>query len=373
MESALDREKIIIRTSIMGIAVNVLLSAGKAAVGIFSNSIAVVLDALNNLSDALSSIITIVGTKLALRPPSKKHPFGHGRMEYLSALVVSVIILYAGVTSLAESVKKILHPTPPEYTAAGLVLLGAAVLAKIVLGLAVKHNGKKANSASLIASGQDALMDSIVSAATVGAALIFIATGTSLEAWLGLVISALIIKSGAELVLETVSQILGERIDASLAKDIKATVVAADKGISGAYDLTLNNYGPDFLLGSVHIEIPADWTAETIDAVTRRIQSAVYEKHNVLLSAVGIYSVNSRNSEAARIRERVDELLKEFPDIIQIHGFFADAEEKKISFDVVVSFDAPDMKAVARTCRERVQALYPGYSVSVQQDMDISD
>ena len=191
-----NRESIIIRTSIIGIAANIFLAAFKAFVGFISNSIAIVLDAVNNLSDALSSIITIVGTKLAGRPADKKHPFGHGRVEYLTALVIAVIILYAGITACIESVKKIINPVTPDYNTVSLLIISVAVVVKILLGLFVKARGKKVNSDSLIASGQDALMDSIISASTILAAVVFLVLHLSLEAYLGVLISFAIIKTG---------------------------------------------------------------------------------------------------------------------------------------------------------------------------------
>ena len=161
-----NREKIIVRTSILGILANVVLAGFKAIIGIFSHSIAILLDSVNNLTDALSSVITIVGTKLAGKPADRQHPFGHGRAEYLSALVISVIILYVGITSLVESVKKILEPQIPDYTSHTFIIVGAAVIVKISLGLFVKSTGKRVNSDSLVASGQDALMDSVISIST---------------------------------------------------------------------------------------------------------------------------------------------------------------------------------------------------------------
>ena len=147
----LNREKIIVRTSIIGIAANIFLSAFKAFVGIITNSIAIILDSVNNLSDALSSVITIVGTKLAGKPADKKHPFGHGRAEYLTALVIAVIILYAGVTACIESVKKIINPVTPDYNSTSIIIISVAVIVKIVLGLYVKASGKKVNSDSISA------------------------------------------------------------------------------------------------------------------------------------------------------------------------------------------------------------------------------
>ena len=176
-----DREKIIVRTSMIGIAANVLLAAFKAVIGILSNSVAIVMDAVNNFSDAGSSLITIIGTKLANRQPDKKHPFGYGRIEYLSAMIISGIVLYAGVTSLTESVKKIINPETPDYSYVSLVIVGVAIIVKIVLGIYVKSVGEKVGSPSLVNSGEDARLDSVISAATLVAAIIFLASGVSLE------------------------------------------------------------------------------------------------------------------------------------------------------------------------------------------------
>ena len=249
-----SREKTIIRTSIIGIIANVLLAAFKAVVGLMANSIAIVLDAVNNISDAGSSLITIVGTKLAGREPDKKHPFGYGRIEYLSAMIISVIVLYAGISSLIESVKKIIHPQAADYSALSLIIVAAAVVVKILLGRYVKRVGQRVNSDSLINSGQDASLDSIISASTLAAAAIYLIFHISLEAWLGAVISIVIIKSGIEMLRDTISKILGEHNDLELARQIRQTITGFD-GVQGVYDLVLNNYGPDNWNGSVHIEI----------------------------------------------------------------------------------------------------------------------
>ena len=207
------RNAVIIRTSVIGIGANVLLAAFKAVIGAATGSIAIVLDAVNNLSDAASSLITIVGTRLAGRQPDKKHPFGYGRIEYLTAVIISVIVLYAGITSLESSIKGILHPELPSYTAISLVIVAAAVLVKILLGTYVKKTGQKVNSGSLIASGEDARMDAVISASTLAAAAVFLLTHISLEAWLGAVIAVIIIKSGIGMLRDTISQILGQRAD----------------------------------------------------------------------------------------------------------------------------------------------------------------
>ena len=248
MAKEVSRDKIIIRTSIIGILANIFLAAFKAGVGILSHSIAIVLDAVNNLSDAMSSVITIVGTKLAGKQPDKKHPLGYGRIEYLSATIISLIVLYAGITSFVESIKKILQPEKADYGTITLVIVAVAVVVKLILGRYVKGIGEEVKSDSLIASGSDAMLDSIISASTLVAALIYLGTGISLEAWLGALISVIIMKSGFEMLRGTISQILGERVSGKFTKEIKATICTLPN-ISGAYDLILHNYGPDRYVG----------------------------------------------------------------------------------------------------------------------------
>ena len=177
-----SRSKKIVQTSIIGILANVLLAGFKAVMGILSNSIAITLDAVNNISDAASSVITIIGAKLAGKSPDKKHPFGYGRIEYLSAMIIAVIVLYAGITSFTESIKKIIAPETPDYSLVILIIVAVGVLVKIVLGRYVKSVGVKINSESLINSGEDATLDSIISASTLVAAISYIFWGVSLFA-----------------------------------------------------------------------------------------------------------------------------------------------------------------------------------------------
>ncbi len=367
-----SRDKVIIRTSFIGIAANVFLAAFKAAVGLLSNSIAVILDAVNNLSDAASSVITIAGTKLAGKEPDKKHPFGYGRIEYLSALMISVIVLYAGVTSFVESVKKIIHPEKPDYSAAALVIIVMGVIVKIVLGRYVKGVGERVKSDSLINSGEDAVLDSVISASTLAAAIVYMLAGLSLEAWLGAVISAVIIKSGVEMILDTLSRILGERADAELARGIKETVCSFEN-VSGAYDLILNDYGPDAVNGSVHIEVPDTYSADRLDDLLRRISVKVFEEHHVILTAIGVYSVNTRDAEAAKIRDNIKAELLADEFIMQLHGFYLDRSKKTIRFDIIISFDAPDRRAVYAKALEKVKTMYPEYEYQIAMDTDYSE
>lgn len=364
-----NRDGIIIRTSIIGILANVFLAAFKAVIGLTANSIAIVMDAVNNISDAASSVITIVGTKLAGREPDKKHPFGYGRIEYLSAMIISLLVLYAGITAFVESVKKIIHPDTPDYSTVALIIVAVAVVVKIVLGRYVKSVGEKVNSDSLVNSGEDATLDSIISASTLVAAAIYLVFHISLEAWLGAIIAIVIIKSGIDMLRETLSKILGENADEDLAREIKKTVISYPE-ISGAYDLVLHNYGPDAFNGSVHIEVPDTLPADKLDPLIRKVTMDVYHKHNVALTAIGVYSVNTKDEEAAAMREHVRSILNGFPHIVQMHGFYVDREEKTMRFDVVVSFDAEDRRQVIRDVCEQVKAAYPDYELSVALDTE---
>ena len=330
------------------------------------------MDAVNNISDAASSVITIVGTKLAGKEADKKHPFGYGRIEYLSAMVISVLVLYAGITAFVESVKKIITPDTPDYSNVSLIIVAVAVVVKIVLGRYVKSVGKKVNSDSLVNSGADATLDSIISASTLVAAGIYLIFGISLEAYLGAIIALVIIKSGIDMLRETLSKILGERTDSDLAKEIKQTVIAHPE-ITGAYDLVLHNYGPDSYQGSVHIEVPDTLSADELDLLIRKVSEDVFAKHNVILTAVGVYSVNTKEPEAAAAREKVRSIVLKHDYILQIHGFYIDFEAKKMRFDLVVSFDAPNRREAFNNAFSEVQKAFPDFEIQAIMDTDFSE
>ena len=218
----------------------------------------------------------------------------------------------------------------------------------------MKATGERVGSDSLVASGADALFDAVLSASTLAAAAVFIATGFAIEAWVGAAISVVIVKSGLDMLRETLSQILGERADAELAQEVRR-IVSADPDANGAYDLVLHSYGPEQLVGSVHTEVADTMHADRIDEMTRRIQHAVYAGTNgrVILAAVGIYSRNTSD--------------------IQMHGFHVDEKNRLLDFDVILDFALPDRQATYRQIVSEVQAAYPDYKVSVALDVDAAD
>ena len=367
-----SRVKTIVKTSVVGIVANVFLAGFKAVIGLMTHSIAIVLDAVNNVSDAGSSLITIVGTKLAGREPDKKHPFGYGRIEYLSAMIISVIVLYAGITSLVESVKQIIHPETPDYSAVSLIIVAVAVVVKILLGRYVKGVGVKVNSDSLINSGEDATLDSIISASTLLAAGIFLIFHISLEAWLGAIISVVIIKSGIEMLRDTISRILGERNDAELAKAIHDTVMSFPD-VQGAYDLVLNNYGPDTWNGSIHIEVPDTYSADRLDQLIREITMKVLREHHVILTAIGVYSVNTTDEVVIQAKRQVEAIVLAHEHVRQMHGFYLLKEQNAMRFDIVISFDAKDRRAVYTEVVADVQKAFPDYELQVAMDTDFTE
>jgi cation diffusion facilitator family transporter len=368
-----DRSGVIIRTSLTEIAVNLMLAAVKGMVGRMTGSIAVMLDAVNSLSDALTSGVTIAGMKLAGKKPDRKHPLGYGRIEYMSALITAGFVLYAGITSAVESVKKIIAPSVPHYTVPVLLIIAATAAAKLILGTWVKNTGLRVSSGSLTASGAESRFDAVISASVLASAVIQMFSGVVLEAWIGVAIAAMIIRSGIQMMAETLNEIVGSRPHGDFSKAVKQTICEGEPEVSGAYDLVLHSYGPEQSVGSVHIEVPDSMTADRIDSLTRRIQEKVYRKHGVVLTGIGIYSVNTRSEEASRMREKVRELVLPREGVREIHGFYADLSKWQMKFDVVLGFEMKDPQAQYAAIVRDVRAAFPDYDVKVKLDRDVSD
>ena len=365
-----NRDKIIVRTSVIGILANLLLAAFKAAVGLLANSIAVVLDAVNNLTDALSSVITILGTKLAGKQPDKKHPLGYGRVEFLSAMIVAALVLYAGITAGVESVKKIISPETPDYSAVSLVIISAAVVVKLILGRYVKATGEKVHSGALTASGSDAMFDAILSASVLLSAIIFLTTKVSLEAYVGVIIAVVICKAGIEMLLETLDEILGKRVESAYLSQIRSTI-AQEPEVQGVYDLILHSYGPETYIGSVHVEVADVLTAAQLDAMERRIARRVYQEHGVVMAGIGIYAKNTQDPELSRMQDTVSQIILGHEGVLQVHGFYVDPETKTVNLDVIIDFALEDRKALfEHICQELSQA-YPDYQMQLTMDIDI--
>lgn len=362
----MDRNSQIIRTSVIGIIANVLLAAFKAIVGIIANSVAIVMDAVNNLSDALSSVITIVGAKLSQRPADNKHPFGHGRIEYFSAIIIAVIVLSAGITSLIESVKKIFEPVTPTYTATTLIVIIVAIAVKLILGEYVKRKGKQQKSDALTASGSDALFDAAITLTTLISAGIMLIWNVSLDGILSTLISAVIIKAGIEMLASPVNELLGARVPAELTRQIKEEV-SAFEGVHGVFDLILHNYGPEVMIGSLHINVYDTLSAYDIHGLSRKISMQMYEKHGIIMS-IGIYSISTGENQRTELQSKVMEKLSAHKEIIQIHGFYCSEKEKMFSVDVVPDMSVHNDAALSASLVSELQPLAPDMRVTVVID-----
>ena len=367
-----NREKIIVRTSIISIISNLILVGFKITVGLLSNSIAIISDAVNNLSDALSGTITIIGTKLANKAPDREHPHGHGRIEYITSLIVSAIVLYAGLAALIESLDKIFHPEPVHYTTITLVALVASIAVKFILGLYVKKKGKTVNSDSLIASGIDAFSDAILSISVFASAIIYLLFNINLESYVGIIISLFIIKSGVDLIKDSVDSVLGIRAEGNLTRKIKQEI-SKEKLIQGVFDLELNDYGPDRYLGSVHIELPDTLTVIEVDKLSRRITKNILDKYGVLLHTIGVYSVNTQDKSVIKARSDISKIVFSHNGVLEMHGFYLDKSEKSISLDIIIDFRKANRDKIYREICDQIQAKFPDYTINVVLDLDVSD
>ncbi len=367
----MDRSSQIIKTSWIGIATNVLLAGFKAVVGILASSVAIVMDAVNNLSDALSSVITIVGTKLSQRPADRKHPFGFGRIEYFSAIIIAVIVLSAGITSLIESVKKIFHPTEPSYTTLTLIVIIVAIVVKLILGQYVKRKGEQLNSDALIASGSDALFDAVITLATLVSAGVMLLWHVSLDGILGALISLVIIKAGVEMLASPVNELLGASIPAELTRQIRQEV-SAFEGVHGVFDLILHNYGHDVKIGSLHINVYDTMSAHDIHRLTRQISTEMFRLHGIIMT-VGVYAVATGANRRAELQSKVMQTLAAHRDIVQVHGFLYSERDNMLSVDVVPDITVHDDDALVSRLTAEIQPFVPEMKVVVVVDHNYSE
>ena len=367
-----NRLKSILRASVVAIFINTALGIFKAIVGFLTHSVAITMDAINNFTDAASSFITIMAAYFASKDADRKHPFGYGRIEYLGTLLIGGLILYAGISAFIESMDKIINPNVAEYSVVTITIIIVAILVKILLALFTIKVGKNTNSDSLIASGKEAVSDIAISIATVVAAGIYVFANISIEAWLGVIISIMIIKAGVETLKEIVDKILGTPAEVSLVQDIKKEISAMENVI-GAYDLILHNYGPDSYMASVHVAVCDTISVNEFDDLTRNIQDCIFEKYNVIISAVGMYSINTHDRGVIENREIINEIALSNEYVHAMHGFYMNSDNKKMRFDLVISFDAKNRRDVYNSVCQEIRDRYPDYEIVVGLDVDFNE
>lgn len=366
------RNKKIIKTSIIGIIANFILVIFKVAVGFLSGSIAIILDAVNNLSDTLSSIVTIAGVKFANRAPDKNHPLGHGRFEYLGTAMIATVISYIGFTAIFESIGKIINPNEVNYTFITFLVVSVSVIIKILIGRYYKKIAKQVDSDSLKNSGFDAMMDALISAATIVAGLIYVIWGISIEAYLATLISVFIIYSGFRMLRESFSVILGERVDSDLSRRIKQAICEID-GVYGAYDLLIHDYGTGRSYASVNIDVLDTLSVVEVDDISREVRRLVGQRFHIYVSSVGIFPINTKDKHTVEVRNNIKSMMLMNDHIRQIHGFRIDEKAKEITFDVVIDFSVEDQNALRRRIIKELKRVYPDYHFVISIDLDFSD
>ncbi len=367
----MKRSAEIIRTSVIGVVVNVVLTIFKVIVGLMANSVAVMMDAVNNLSDAMSSVITIIGAMLSAHPADHEHPFGFGRVEYFSAIIIAVIVLSAGITSFIESVKKIVNPVEPDYSTMSIVIIVVAILFKLILGLYVKRQGRRLSSDALTASGSDALFDAVITFSTLVSAIVMLVWNVSLDGVLGALISLVIIKAGVEMLASPVNELLGARISQELVADIRNEVMTFD-GVHGVFDVILHNYGPEVMIGSLHINVNDTMNAYDIHGLTRRISERMFDKFGIIMT-VGIYAVATGHDKRSHLQDALTQYLSKRQDILQIHGFYYYEEDNRMSVDVVPALSVRDDIQFRAKLTGELKKEFPDVEVGVVIDHNYSD
>ena len=368
--SLVKREKAIIGTSVVGIGGNVLLVVGKIIVGVFARSISIITDAVNNLTDALSSIVTIIGTKISNKRPDKKHPYGHGRVEFITSAIIAMIIFIAGALAIYESITSLINHDEPEYSLYSFIILAIAIAVKVFLGIFFKIRGKKLNSDVLKASGIDALLDVILTTGTLVGAIVSYTTGVHLEGYIGIAIGLFIIKTSIDVFRESASKMIGERTDKEFVDNMTADILAVE-GVYGVYDLIINNYGIDRNIASVHVEVDDDMTAKDIQRLERTISYLCFDKYQTIMT-VGVYAKHEETEESRRVKAVIDDVVKGFPEVIQVHGFYIDEETATVNFDVIISLDSKDERGIYKQIHDILHEKLPGYHVHIVLDRDYS-
>lgn len=358
----------VVQYSLIGIVANLLLAGLKVAAGLLAGSIAVVLDGVNSLSDVFSSTATIIGEKIANMRPSRKHPYGYGRVEYVTSIVIGAVVLAAGAVSIYESVAKIASPSAPDFSTLTLSVLVVAMLAKVAIGIAFVRKGRAINSQPLRASGVDAAYDAVLTFGALVSALICLIWGIDLDGWVGLVISVFVVKAGFDIVRDAVASIIGERPSEECVARIRA-LIAEHEGVLGVYDLMLDTFGPERTMGACRIEVRDDMLASEIHELTRHISEDLDRECRTQL-ILGIYAANS-TGDFADIHRKLNELVDHHPEILQVHGFYVDEDTNHIDFDLVIDFDH-DADELKKHILDEMKSFYPDYTYNVITDLDYS-
>ena len=370
IEDAKVRTDYGVLASALGIVCNVLLFAGKLAVGVAVRSVSVMADAFNNLSDAASSVIGFVGVKMAGKPADREHPFGHGRIEYIAALVVAFLVLQVGFTFFQNSIDKIRHPEDLSFELVPMLILLASVCVKLWLGYFNRVLGKKINSSVMQATAADAMGDVVTTLATIASILFFHFTDINIDGFVGLLVSLVVMWAGVGIARDTLEPLIGQPVEPETYRKITEFVESYD-GILGSHDLIVHNYGPTRSLASIHAEVPNDVDIETSHEIIDRIERDAAKKLGLFL-VIHMDPVAVKDERVTELKNQVSSVLKQIDDRLSLHDFrIVDGEHQiNLIFDVVVphSYMDKERDRLHMEILEKVSELDPRYQCVITME-----
>ena len=357
IESTEVRTRYGMLASVVGIFCNVLLFSVKLAIGLILSSLAVTADAFNNLSDAASSIISFVGVKMAGKPADAEHPFGHGRIEYIAALIVSFLVIEVGFTFFKSSISKIMHPEEITFDPVPFIILILSILVKLWMAFFNNKLGKRIDSKVMLATAADSLGDVITTSATVISIVICHFTSINVDAIAGLIVSGIVIWSGVSIAKDTLEPLIGQRVPSELYQKI-TDMVESYEGIVGAHDLIVHNYGPTRSMATIHAEVPNDVSIEASHEIIDRIERDAKKELNILL-VIHMDPVEMRDEEVLELRDKTSHIVHALDPELHFHDFrvLKENEQKNLIFDLVVP-DSYTEKDANRVMHQLIALLH---------------
>ena len=362
-ENAKVRTSYGVMASMVGIFCNILLFAGKFTVGLVLHSVSVLADAFNNLSDAASSVIGFVGVKMASKPADQDHPFGHGRIEYIAALIVSFLVIEVGLSFLKTAVGKIREPEELAFSTVSVMVLLASIGVKLWMAYFNRKLGKRIHSSVMMATATDAMGDVVMTSATVLSLLFCRFTGINIDGFVGVAVALVVMWAGVGIARDTLEPLIGKAVDPELYRQI-TDFVESYEGILGSHDLIVHNYGPTRSLASIHAEVPNDVSIEISHEIIDKIEREAAKKLGIFL-VIHMDPVEVRDDRVTNVRMKVTDVLKEIDDRLTLHDFrLVDGEQQiNLIFDVVVPFayQGAELKRLKEDISERVSLLDTRY------------
>lgn len=338
-ENAAMREKCGAFAGFIGIICNVLLFAAKLLAGLLSGSVAVMADAFNNLSDAGSSVVTLLGLKLASKPADEEHPFGHGRFEYFASLIIAMIIIGVGVSFLKTSIERIISPTPTEFSITTVVILVCSIAVKLWLGFFYKAAGKLCNSSAVLASGQDSINDVLVTSVTLISLIVSLFVDFSIDGWIGIAVSLFVIWSGVQVAHETIDTLLGGPADPELVQKLRDLMMDGD-GVFGVHDMVIHNYGPGRIMASAHVEVPSDANILEAHDMIDLLEKRALTEYRIPL-VIHLDPIDVTSPRTTELRSFIESVAKELDPQMDIHDFrmVTGRTHTNLIFDLTVPYN----------------------------------